>query len=101
MRVPAGTPWHHAHSTGPLPCVGKWRDAHQATSSSGRASQRLHALPSCSIDSAQVVGAVVTQVDITFVGREHLEQLRTHKQRLSRWQMRWGIGSLHGGTQGK
>ena len=29
VRVPAGTPWHHAHSTGPLPCVGKWRGAHQ------------------------------------------------------------------------
>ena len=78
-----------------------WASGVARTSSSGRASQRLHALPSCSIDSAQVVGAVVTQVDTTFVGREHLEQLRTHTQRLSRWQMRWGIGSLHGGTQGK
>ena len=44
-----------------------WASGVARTSSSGRASQRLHALPSCSIDSAQVVGAVVTQVDITLL----------------------------------
>ena len=64
-------------------------------------SAKVPRLPGCTIDSAQGEEAVVTQVDITFVGREHLEQLRTHTQRLSRWQMRWGIGSLHGGAQGK
>ena len=78
-----------------------WASGLARTSSSNRTSRWWQTLPGCTIDSAQGEEAVVTQVNITFVGREHLEQLRTHKQRLSRWQMRWGIGSLHGGTQGK